>query len=187
MASLEASRFAAGRAYVALDGHRSNDDEPYVFVTQDYGKTWQSLRANLPSGSTRVLREDVVNQNLLYLGTEFALWASINRGSSWTKINNNLPTVAVHEIAVHPTAGEIVAATHGRSLWILDVSALRQMKPSLLTEKAFLFKPQSAVRWRSQPPRGALLGAGSRRFVGQNPPAERRFTMRSARRRTRSS
>jgi len=78
--------------------------------------------------------------------------------------------VAVHEIAVHPTAGEIVAATHGRSLWILDVSALRQIKPSTLTEKVVLFKPQGAVRWRAEPARGAVLGGGSRRFVGQNPP-----------------
>ena len=171
VASIEASRFAAGRAYVVLDAHRSNDDAPYVFVTEDYGQKWKSLRANLPWGSTRVLREDAGNANLLYLGTEFALWASINRGESWTKINNNLPTVAVHEIAVHPTAGEIVAATHGRSLWILDVSALRQVKPSLLTEKVVLFKPQTATRWRSLPARGPVLGPGSHRFVGQDPPS----------------
>ena len=73
--------------------------------------------------------------------------------------------------AVHPTAGEIVAATHGRSLWVLDVSALRQVKPSVLTARAHLFAPQSAVRWRREPTRGSPFGAGSRRFVGDNPPA----------------
>jgi len=170
VASIEASRFEQGRAYVVLDGHRSDDDEPHVYVTEDFGEKWKSLRANLPWGSTRVLREDVDNPRLLYLGTEFAVWASINRGESWTKINSNLPTVAVHEIAVHPTAGEIVVATHGRSLWVLDVSALRQIKPSTLEEKMHLFRPQAAVRWRSEPTRGSPFGSGSRRFVGQNPP-----------------
>src|SRR5262249_25644872 len=125
VAAIAASAFRQGRAYVGLDGHRSDDDGPHVYVTEDFGQKWKSLRANLPWGSTRVLREDVENGQLLYLGTEFAAWASINRGESWTKINNNLPTVAIHEIAVHPTAGGIVAATHGRSLWVLDVGALR--------------------------------------------------------------
>ena len=88
--------------------------------TEDFGETWKSIRNNLPAGSSRCLREDIQNRNLLYCGTEFALFASLDRGKSWTKINNNLPTVAVHEVAIHPTAGEIVAATHGRSLWIVD-------------------------------------------------------------------
>ncbi len=170
VATIEASRANLGRAYVVLDAHRSDDDNPYVLVTEDFGQTWKSLRANLPWGSTRVLREDPQNPNVLYLGTEFAVWASINRGESWTKINNNLPTVAVHEIAIHPTAGEIVAATHGRSIWILDVSAVRQFKPSTLDEKAFLFKPQPAVRYRSEPQRGSPYGTGSRVYAGQNPP-----------------
>ena len=176
VASIEASRFVAGRAYVVLDGHRSDDDEPYVFVTEDLGKTWKPLRGSLPWGSTRVLREDVTNASLLYLGTEFAAWASIDRGQSWTRINNNLPTVAVHEIAVHPTAGEIVAATHGRSLWVLDVSALRQIKPSTLGEKAVLFKPQTVVRWHAEPSRGSPFGGGSRRFIGQDPPPGAQLT-----------
>jgi hypothetical protein len=121
-------------------------------------------------GSTRVLREDARNSDLLYLGTEFACWASLNRGKTWTKLNNNLPTVAIHEIAVHPTAGEIVAATHGRSLWVLDVSALRQMKADVMTKDMFLYEPNKVVRWRNEPSRGAAYGAGSRMYSGQNPP-----------------
>ncbi|MGE3818096.1 MAG: PDZ domain-containing protein, partial [Isosphaeraceae bacterium] len=165
--TIEASRFEEGRAYVAFDGHRSDTDDPLVFVTEDFGKTWKSLKANLPRGSTRCLREDAVNPNLLYVGTEFAVWASLDRGESWTKINNNLPTVSVMEIAVHPTAGEIVAATHGRSLWALDVNGLRQLNPEVITKaKATLLKPITAIRWRSEPNRGGT----NRRFVGQNPP-----------------
>jgi photosystem II stability/assembly factor-like uncharacterized protein len=170
VASIEASRFAEGRAYVVFDGHRSDDDEPYVFVTEDFGQTWKSLRSNLPAGSTRVCREDPINSNLLYLGTEFGALVSLNRGQSWTRINNNLPTVAIHEFALHPTAGELVAATHGRSLWVLDVTALRQMSEQTLQAEVTLYRPNTIIRWRSEPGHGSLYGHGSRRFIGQNPP-----------------
>lgn len=167
VSTIEASRFKEGRAYVCFDAHRSDDDRPYLFVTEDFGASWKNITNNLPAvGSSRVVREDVENESLLYCGTEFSVFASIDRGQSWTRINNNLPTVAVHEIAVHPTAGEIVAATHGRSLWILDVSALRQIKPETVQAKAHLYKPQPTVRWILEPAHGKT----NRRFVGQNPP-----------------
>ncbi|MCH8044772.1 MAG: PDZ domain-containing protein [Planctomycetes bacterium] len=166
VASIEASQHAAGRAYVAFDAHRSNNDDPHVYVTEDYGKTWKSLRANLPSGSSRTLREDPANANLLYCGTEFAVWASLDRGASWLKINANLPTVAIHEIAVHPTRAEIVAGTHGRSVWILDVTPLRQFSREVAAAKVHLFRPPGGVLWG-----GALSASrsGDRNFAGQNP------------------
>ncbi|HKB03678.1 MAG TPA: hypothetical protein VKD90_15750, partial [Gemmataceae bacterium] len=171
VATIEASRFAEGRAYVAFDAHRSDDDAPYVYMTDDFGETWKPITGNLPTGSTRCLREDIANQNLLYCGSEFALFVSLDRGGSWTKINNNtpqgsLPTVAVHEVAIHPTAGEIVAATHGRSLWILDITPIRQMASESVKEKAHLYKPNTVVRWQEMPSRGRT----GRRFVGENPP-----------------
>ncbi|GIW92795.1 MAG: hypothetical protein KatS3mg110_0836 [Pirellulaceae bacterium] len=165
VATIEASRFAEGRVYVAFDGHRSDDDEPYVFVSEDFGQTWRSLRANLPRGSTRCLREDVQNENLLFLGTEFGAWFSLDRGSYWNKFNTNLPTVAVHELAVHPGNGELIAATHGRSLWITDVSWLRQIRPEHLTSDVVLYQPSEVIRWHREPSRGST----NRRFVGQNP------------------
>jgi photosystem II stability/assembly factor-like uncharacterized protein len=165
VATIEASRFAEGRAYVVFDGHRSDNDDPHVYVTEDFGQSWRSLRANLPLGSSRVLREDLENRDLLYLGTEFGAWVSLNRGESWVKLNNNLPTVAVHEFAQHPTAGEMVAATHGRSLWVLDVTPLRQTTAEVLKGKAHLYRPATAVRWRPEPRRGGT----NRRFVGENP------------------
>ncbi|MEC9092132.1 MAG: PDZ domain-containing protein [Planctomycetota bacterium] len=168
VSSLEASKFQAGRCYVTLDGHRSNDDEPYLFKTENYGKTWHSIRANLPTsaGSTRVIREDVINENLLFLGCEFSCWVSIDRGNSWTRLNSNLPTVAVHEIAIHPTRGEIVAATHGRSLWIMDITALRQLSAESLNAAATLYDPSDIINWRSGRTRGS---SGTRKFVGKNP------------------
>lgn len=172
VASIEASRYAEGRCYVAFDGHRQDDDNALVYVTEDHGKTWKSIRGNLPWGSTRVLREDIKNQNLLYVGTEFAVFATLNRGDSWTKINNNLPTVAVHELAQHPTTGDIVAATHGRSIWILDVNPLRQMTTEVQKAKAHLYQPNTAYNWRADPTRGRT----NRRYIGTNPPRGAQIT-----------
>jgi S1-C subfamily serine protease/photosystem II stability/assembly factor-like uncharacterized protein len=165
IASIEPSHFVEGRAYVALDCHRSDDDDPAVFVTEDFGATWKSIRANLPRGSSRVLREDIQNQDVLYAGTEFGAWCSVDRGKHWNKLGLNLPTVAVHEFAQHPVTGEMVAATHGRSLWVLDVSPLRQFKSEYIAGTPALYPPSEVVRWRNELPRGRT----NRRFVGQNP------------------
>jgi photosystem II stability/assembly factor-like uncharacterized protein len=176
VASIEGSRAVTGRCYVVFDAHRSNDDEPYVFVTEDYGETWKSLRGNLPTGPTRVLREDLYHPDLLYLGTEFAVFASLDRGGSWLKINGpTLPTVAVHEIAQASTANEIVAATHGRSLWVLDVTTLRQLKPGYGSGQAELFTPATVTRWQLDFTREGMFRTGTRHFVGQNPPRQATF------------
>lgn len=167
VASIEASRHADGRVYIALDGHYYDDDEPHVLVSEDYGDTWRSIRANLPIGNARVLREDLHNPDLLWLGTEFALWVSVDRGESWTKLDT-LPTVAVHEVAQHPLSGDVVAATHGRSLWILDATPLRQLTARARRLPAHLIEPAPVVRWASDPPRGDAGGA--RWYQGQNGP-----------------
>ncbi len=166
VASLDASRFEDGRVYVAFDGHRSDDDAPLAYVSEDFGTTWTSLNQGLPRGSTRVLREDLENPNLLFLGTEFAAFVSVDRGRSWASLNTNLPTVAVHEFAIHPTVGEVVAATHGRSLWILDATPLRQTTAEVLNAPSHLFRPNTYVQWHAEPNHGRT----NRRFVGQNPP-----------------
>jgi len=172
VSSIEASRWEDGRAYVVFDVHRSDDEEPYVYVTENFGQTWRSLRGNLPDGPTRVLREDRFVKDLLYLGTEFAIWTSINRGKSWTKLNGtSLPTVAIHEIAQPATANEIVVATHGRGIWILDVAALRQITPTvarMTTPK--LLNPSPVIRWQIQPGTVGPFSVSQRRFIGQNPP-----------------
>ena len=168
VSSLETSRFEEGRIYVTFDGHRSNNDLPYLFVSEDHGATWRSLAESLPptAGSARVLREDLEDPDILYLGTEFSAWVTIDRGRSWTRFNGDLPTVAIHEIAQHPTTGEVIAATHGRSVWILDVTPLRQMTAEIVFSKTpHLFKPNKAHFWRSTPQRGG----SNNRFRGENP------------------
>jgi hypothetical protein len=169
VATIEASKYAEGKAYVCFDAHRSDDDNPYIFVTEDYGATWKPIQSNLPWGSTRCCREDIRSDQVLYAGTEFGAWATVNGGKSWTKINNNLPTVAVHEFAQHPLTGELIAATHGRSIWIVDCTPIRQMSVSVLKEKAHLYAPAMAIRWRVEQNRSMFNGA-ERGFVGQNPP-----------------
>jgi photosystem II stability/assembly factor-like uncharacterized protein len=169
VATIEASRFADGRVYVAFDGHRSDLDGPFAYASEDYGQTWRSLNAGLPPrGSTRCLREDIVNPNLLFLGTEFAAFVSIDAGRSWSSLNTNLPTVAVHDFAIHPdpNVGEVVAATHGRSLWILDATPIRQATPAILAAPAHLYQPTRSTRWLV----GLDRGKTNRRFTGENPP-----------------
>ena len=171
VSSIEPGRKYEGRCYVCLDGHRSDDDRPYLFVTEDYGQTWKSIVGNLPAfGSTRVLREDITTSEVLYCGTEFGIWASVNRGETWAKISNNLPTVAVHEVAQPTTASEIVIATHGRSVWVVDVASLRQMTPEALKAPATLFAPATVTRWQFAP--GSFpYSRDVRKFYGTNPPA----------------
>ncbi len=182
VSAIEPGRTVDGRCYVCIDAHRSNDDKPYLFVTEDFGQSWKSLTGTLPAfGSTRVLREDYTNPNLLYCGTEFGIWVSVNRGVAWTRVNNNLPTVAVHEVAQPTTASEIVVATHGRSLWVLDVASLRQM--SIRTEKiddrektidpltspVTFFTPAAVVRWKLETGREFPYSKDVRKFYGTNP------------------
>jgi photosystem II stability/assembly factor-like uncharacterized protein len=169
IAALEASRFVPGRIYAALDGHRSNDDAPHLFISEDFGRTWESITANLPAfGSVRTIREDITRPDVLYVGTEFACFISINRGRDWTRLNSNLPTVAVHEFAQHPSNGEVVAGTHGRSLWVLDVTTLRQVTPEIVKASSHLFRPNTVNIWRSEPARGI---SGARNFRAEAPPS----------------
>lgn len=164
--SIEWSKFERERVYIVLDGHYYDDDEPYVFVSEDAGKSWKSLRANLPAGCSRVLREDIVNRNILYLGTEFGLWVSVDRGESWTKFHNDLPTVAVHEVAQHESNGDIVVGTHGRGAWAIDATPLRQMNDAARSASVHLYTPNTVVQWRYAPERGR--GAHGW-FTGENP------------------
>ncbi|MFT5153905.1 MAG: hypothetical protein ACI841_003911, partial [Planctomycetota bacterium] len=165
IASIEASAFVEGRVYVAIDGHRSDEDAPFIFRSEDYGATWVSIAGELPRGSSRVLREDRTHANLLYLGTEFGAWCSVDRGQNWARMGA-LPTVAVHEFAQPGGQPEVVAGTHGRSMWIADVSSLRQVSGESAGEEPHLFEPPTAYFWSG----GRTVGlAGTRGFEAQNP------------------
>ena len=133
---IEPSQYAPGRAYLSIDGHRSDDLAPYLFVTEDYGKSWRSLVGDLPKeGTVQAFREDPMNPNLLFAGTDFGAFISFDRGERWRKLGEGLPTVAVDDLAIQPRDHALVAATHGRSLWVLDniaplETAAAQPKPT---------------------------------------------------------
>ncbi len=126
---VDASHFDAGTAYVAVDGHRS--ERPEALHLRDArltAQTWQSISGNLPQfGNIQVVREDPSNRDLLYVGTEFGLYASLDGGKTWKKFMNNLPTVRVDDILIHPRDNDLIVATHGRSVWIADdITPLQQ-------------------------------------------------------------
>jgi photosystem II stability/assembly factor-like uncharacterized protein len=168
---IDASHFDPATAYVSVDGHRSDDLKPYLFVTRDYGQTWQNIAGNLPaSGFIQVVREDPKNRNLLFVGTEFGLYASLDAGLSWTTFMNNLPTARVDDILVHPRDSDVIVATHARGVWIADdISPLQQITDDALSQDAVLFDLRPAVAWLTDRQRGQQTG-GQKSFAGENPP-----------------
>jgi len=165
---IEASHFARGRAYVSIDGHRSADFHPWIFKTEDFGQTWTKITNNIPSHHPiYVIKEDRKNENLLFCGSEFALFYSIDQGSSWHRFNQNLPTVAVHDLVIHPRDPDIIIGTHGRGIWILDdISGLQQMTQEISDSVGHLFENEIATRWLSIDPMGR---GGTFAFIGENP------------------
>ncbi len=141
-----ASKWALGRVYATFDGHRSSDFKPYAFVSEDYGKTWKALSAGLPDGDCLyVITEGEKNPDLLYLGSEKALRYSFDRGATWGRMNTKFPTVAVHDLVVHPRDLDLIVATHGRSLWTIDVSGLEQLSADKMKQDVVLMKPQDVL------------------------------------------
>ncbi len=143
---VEASHFDAGTAYAAFDGHRTDDYATYLYKTADFGKTWSSIKGNLPFGWIHVVREDLKNKNLLFVGTEFGIFASLDAGLSWFSLKNDLATVAVHDIAIHPRENDLIIGTHGRGVFILDnISFLQEMTPAVLDSVVHLFGVRPAT------------------------------------------
>lgn len=159
---IEASHFAPGTAYVASNHYQMDDMKPYIYRTTDYGATWQMLVDGIPSTEfVRVVREDPVRRGLLYAGTERGVWVSFDDGGHWQTLRKNLPIVPVHDLAIKE--GDLVAATHGRSFWILDdLSALRQMNPAITKSATHLFKPRDVYR-------AAFGGGGGNGATGDHP------------------
>lgn len=181
---VEASHFSPGRAYLSFDGHRSDLNKPWLFITDDFGKSWQSLSDGLPDNEViRVVREDNQNPNLLFVGTETGVFYSLDRGTSWSRCMPNLPTVSVYDLKIHPRDGDLVAGTHGRSIWIMDdISPLQQMTPEVQKTSIWLFDQRPGTLWENTS-RGGQRGHFW--FGGENP-ATFQNTSSKARARTRN-
>jgi photosystem II stability/assembly factor-like uncharacterized protein len=165
---VECSHFRPGCAWVSLSRHRQDDRAPYLFATEDFGATWKSLAAGLPrEGPVHVVRADPRHRSLIYAGTELGLFASLDAGRTWQPLGTGLPPVPVQDLAVHPRDRELVVATHGRGLWVIDVAPLQQLTAKVLATPVHLFSvrpaegggPREPAR---QPPRS---------YAAPNPPS----------------
>jgi len=165
---VETSPFDAGAAYVTFDGHRTDDHNPYVFMTKDFGETWASLKANLPAGNVNVITADTRNRDLLFLGTEYGLYVSMNGGREWKPFMQGLPTVRIDDIIIQPRERDLIVGTHGRSIWIVDdISALEQMNEESTKGEAYLFDVRPSTAWINDIQKQITVG-GAKYFRGQN-------------------
>ncbi|MCH7490141.1 MAG: hypothetical protein IID05_05545 [Gemmatimonadetes bacterium] len=181
---VEASHFHEGTAYVTLDGHWVDDYTPYVFKTTDFGVSWEDISGNIPRanpGNTLyTIVEDFENENLLFIGTEFGVFVTIDGGKSWSRFRENLPPVAVHDLVIHPRDADLVAGTHGRSIWIADdITPLQQLTEEVLQSEVYLFENRIATKW-SNITKGRIQNYF--KFRGDNPPpgASINFYLRTA-------
>ena len=124
---VEASHHDPGTAYVSYTGMRRDDFGAFVYKTTDFGETWTDISANLPEEPVNVIREHHQNPNLLFVGTDFAVYVSVDGGQSWTKMKNNMPMNPVYDLKIHPRENDLIVATHGRGIYIADISALAEV------------------------------------------------------------
>jgi len=170
---VQASNFNAGTAYAAFDRHTLGEMTPYVFKTTDYGKTWAPLVSSQDAkgvrGYAHVIKEDLIKPDLLFLGTEFGLWVSIDGGKNWAQFKgNHFPAVAVRDLAIQPRDNDLVLATHGRGIWIIDdITPLRALAPDLLKQEV-AFVSARPVQQRIEGSGGWANGDAV--FIGDNPP-----------------
>ena len=170
VSGIEASRHNAGTVYVSFDGHRSNDFANYLYRSTDFGNTWTSIAGDLPANRViHAVHEDPKNPNLIYVGTEYGLFLSADSGRRWIELRNNLPRVPVNDFVIHPRDNDLILATHGRGVWILDdIAFLQELTPQVLAQDAHLFSLRPAEQIRYFEPKAHQ---GDMVFRGANPPA----------------
>lgn len=155
---IEPSHHDANTFYVSFDNHRNNDFTPYLYETNDGGKTFHSIVADLPTGGpdyVHVVREDPYNADLLFVGTSRAAYVSTDGGGHWARFMSGMPTVPVYDLKIHPRDHDLIAATFGRGLWIADIAPLEQLDAKVLAADAHLFKPVTAYQYGQGPAMGA--------------------------------
>ena len=183
VSSIDAGHFDTGTAYATFDVHTFGDMRPYVYKTSDFGNTWTQIIG--PSsdvhGYAHVVKEDMVNKDLLFVGTEFGLWISIDGGRQWAQYKGgNFPNVAVRDLAIHPRDKDLIIATHGRGIWIVDdITPLRSLTPQLLAKEAAFIEARPTVQ---RVPANAGWVNGDASFSGPNPTGEAMITYYQQRR-----
>lgn len=150
---IEPSHADTATFYVTFDNHMANDFTPYVYVTTDFGRTFTPIVNNLPRGSAdyvHVIRQDPFNAALLFVGTDLGVYVSRNSGATWQKFMTGMPTVPVTDLQIHPRERELIAATHGRSVWIVNIAPLEQLTTAVLAERAHLFAPTPGLQYNEK-------------------------------------
>jgi hypothetical protein len=170
VSNIEPSRYAPGTAYISVDFHQVNNNDPYAYKTTDYGESWVSVSSDIPRSVfsyVHVIREDPVRQGLLYLGTENSLYISMDDGGSWVAFQSNLPHAPVHWLTIQDHFNDLVVATYGRGFWILDdITPLQELTGDVLSSDAYLFRPRPAYRFHSKQGR---VGQPEDPGAGDNP------------------
>jgi photosystem II stability/assembly factor-like uncharacterized protein len=161
-----ASHHAAGRAYVTLTGRHHADHRPFIYRTEDYGQTWTSIASNLPDEGINVIREDRQNADLLFIGTDRTVYASLDGGASWATLKNDLPTVPIKDLTIHPRENDLVVGTFGRGFYIADISPLQELTPTVLEGDAHFFRIETKIQWVM--PRQTAVA--DQNFEGENEP-----------------
>ncbi len=136
---VQASAHDKATVYASLNGYRWDDFNAYLFVSNNYGETWQKIGTDLPAEPINVVKEDPKNPSILYVGTDHALYISLDKGASFNLMDNNLPAVAIHDVAIHPRDKELIVGTHGRSMLIADVSQIQQLDNQALAKELIVF------------------------------------------------
>jgi photosystem II stability/assembly factor-like uncharacterized protein len=168
VSTIEASHFDAAVAYATFDGHATGDMKTHVYRTKDYGKTWTSLSTPELTGYAHVVREDLVNKDLLFVGTEFGLFISIDSGAHWAQFKGDLPNVAVRDMAIQPRESDLILATHGRGVYILDdLTPLRALTPEMLSKDLVMLPSRPSVL---ELPAGEQRADGDSEFMGRTVP-----------------
>jgi photosystem II stability/assembly factor-like uncharacterized protein len=168
VSTIEASHFDPAVAYATFDGHATGDMKTHVYRTKDYGKTWTSLSTPELTGYAHVVREDLVNKDLLFVGTEFGLFISIDSGAHWAQFKGDLPNVAVRDIAIQPRESDLILATHGRGVYILDdLTPLRALTPEMLSKDLVMLPSRPSVL---ELPAGEQRADGDSEFMGRTVP-----------------
>src|SRR5262245_62014986 len=169
-----ASQHALNTVYASFDNHQSADFQPYILKSVDAGRTWMPIKGNLPAnGNIWTIAEDHINPDLLFVGTEFGLFVTINGGEKWVQIKSGLPTISVHDIAIQKRENDLVVGTFGRGIYILDdYSPLRTLKPDTLAQEAVTFAPRDTLMYVQSSPIGGRGKSfqGERYYTAANPP-----------------
>lgn len=159
VSQITASNFKEGRLYASLNGYRYDNFAPYLFVSEDYGNTWQPIDKDLPMEPINVVKEDAKNENILYVGTDNGMYVSIDRGKSFMNWSAGLPPVPVHDIAIQERENEIVLGTHGRSVYTAKLDYIEKLTPQLLRENLSIFDIEPPVISMAGPRRRRGMGA----------------------------